>query len=117
MPEGINKNISTENSINDIVGNEGFSKLNPELQDQIVTLIEKGKEKDGGFLGRFFGIKPINVAMHIGFVICAMLISVVIIDAIHSYFIGQSINLELLEFVFPIITLSLGYIFGKGSNS
>ena len=51
MPDGINKNISTENSINDIVSNEGFSKLNPELQGQIVKLIEKGKEKDGGLLG------------------------------------------------------------------
>lgn len=117
MPDGINKNISNENSINDIVGSEGFSKLNPELQGQIVKLIEKGKEKDGGVLGRFFGIKPINVAMHIGFVICAILIFVVIIDAIHSYCIGQSINLDLLEIVFPIVTLSLGYIFGKGSNS
>ena len=54
--------------------------------------------------------------MHIGFVICAILILVVIIDAIHSYCVGQSINLDLLEIVFPIVTLSLGYIFGKGSN-
>jgi hypothetical protein len=39
------------------------------------------------------------------------------IDLIHSFLSNQTITSEIWNLIFPVITLSLGYIFGKGESN
>ena len=116
MANKINDNLTANDSLNDLISSENFSHLNPDLQNKIITTLNENKSKEGGLLGKFLGINPINLAMHIALLICTFLIIIIGIDTIHAYFIGESINIDVLKNILPIITLSLGYIFGKGTN-
>ena len=81
MSNNLNNNLPENDSLTGLISNENFSHLNSELQNAIITSMNDNKRKEGGWLGRFLGIKPVNVAMHIGFLICAILMLVVIIDS------------------------------------
>lgn len=116
MPDQLNPKLQNEDTLSQVVGQESFSKLNPSIQAQVVQEASKQKDKDGGWMGKFLGNHPTNVSMHIGFLIPVLLIILIMIDTIHSYRIGQAISLELVKTVLPVITLSLGYIFGKNSD-
>lgn len=117
MNNTINSSLANNDTLNNIISNENFSQLNPQLQNTIITAVNDNKAKDGGFLGKLLGLKPINIAMNIALLICVLLILIVIIDTLHAYHIDKSINIELINIVLPVVTLSLGYIFGKGSNN
>ena len=49
--------------------------------------------------------------MHIALIICCLLILIVIIDMIHSYIVGNNINMDLISLIIPVVTLSLSDIF------
>ena len=103
-----------KNEYSDFISADSFVKLHVEIQDKIISGINENKGKEGGFLGKLFGIKPMNIAMNIAFMICAILFFIVVVDFIRICIQGESFNMELLETIIPVITLSLGYIFGKG---
>lgn len=107
------KNLN-KNEYSDFLSPDSFVKLDAEIQDKIISGINDNKSKEGGILGRFFGTKPMNIAMNIAFMICAILFFIVVVDFIRICIQGESFNMELLKTIIPVITLSLGYIFGKG---
>ncbi|MBO5270504.1 MAG: hypothetical protein J6B77_06950 [Clostridia bacterium] len=105
-----------EDSITSLISSESFLNLDTQTQNKLIEAVHNNREKDGGYMGKFLGTKPANVAMHIALIICFLLIAIVIIDSVYSYTKGEGINLELVNIIVPVVSLSLGYIFGKGSS-
>ena len=116
MANGINQNLNGADSITSIIGSETFLSLDTDIQNKIIDTVHNDKEKDGGVMGKFLGTKPANASMHIGFILCILLVLLIVIDFIYSYIVGQSVNMDLVNTIIPVITLFLGYIFGKGAN-
>ncbi len=76
-------------------------------------LLLKSKEMDleFGWLGKFFGApthSPTNIA---GFLIILLVATGILL----TFLYGTSNSIEYWTLMLPIITLSLGYIFGKKS--
>lgn len=103
-----------EMAIASVALDENFNKLSETSQNMIINGINENKAKEGGFMGRLFGTKPDNVSMHIAFTLCIILLLYCGIDLIGSLFAGREINSELWNTVIPVVTLALGFIFGKG---
>lgn len=116
MLDGLNQ-ISNNENITDIISSDGFDKLESNLQGKIIDSVQTVKEKDGGYLGRFLGVKASNVSMNIVFLVCIMLMLYLFVDMIHAYIVSESINIELVKTIIPAFTLIIGFIFGKGSNT
>lgn len=116
MENGINQHLNEIDSITSILSSENFLNLDPNLQNKIINTVYNGRAKDGGVVGKFLGNRFSNAAINISFILCALLVLVLIIDSIHSYFINESINMDLVDRIIPVISLSIGYIFGKGSH-
>lgn len=116
MGNGVNQNLNGTDPIAVIMESENFVNLDPNLQNKIIDTVYSDKEKDGGAMGKFLANKPANASVNIGFVVCVILIAVLVIDIVHSYCVSESINMDLVKTVVPVITLSMGYIFGKGSH-
>lgn len=113
---GINTNLNSEGSITALVGSDNFVNLDSNLQGKIIDSMNEEKAQRGGFMGTFLGTDPTNVSMHIALILCGLLVLLLAIDFIHAYCTGQEINMELVSQFIPVVTLSLGYIFGKGSS-
>ncbi len=116
MKNEINGKLEVSEAITSILDKKSFVNLSPDLQNKIIDTVHNNVEKGGGIMGKFLGTKQTNVAMHIGLIICVILLLIVIVECIHSYFVKDSINMDLVSAILPIITLFLGYIFGRGSN-
>ena len=116
MANGINQTQNNVDTITSIISSEKFLSLESDIQNKIIDTVHNDKEKDGGVMGKFLGTKTANVSMHIGLIICILLIILVAMDIIHAYFTDKTINMDLINLLVPVITLSIGYIFGKGSN-
>ena len=116
MTNGINQSLNGVDAISAIIGTENFLNLDSDIQNKIIDTVHTDKEKDGGVMGKFLGSNASNVSMHIGFILCILLIILIAIDFFHSYYVGESINMDLVKTIIPVITLSIGYIFGKGST-
>lgn len=112
MAEGINKGLDSDKPV--LIDKVDFNTLNPKLQSTIINGIYK--DKKGGWVGRFLGTNTANVAMNIAFILCIILLAIVIGDFIRISFNEEGFNYELFESVIPVLTLTLGYIFGKGTN-
>ena len=116
MGNGVNQNLNGNDPIAVIMQSENFLNLDQNLQNKIIDTVYSDKEKDGGVMGKFLGNKPANASMNICLILCVLLIIILLVDIIHSYCVSEDINMELVNTVVPVITLSMGYIFGKGSH-
>ena len=115
MADKINKN--TSGTIGGISPRE-FNKLTDE-QKKIAIIGDnkfKTKRQEGGVLGGFFGTNTKNASIHIAFVICIVLLIFCGVDLVHSFLGKNKITSEMWNLIFPVVTLALGYIFGKGEN-
>jgi len=113
MGNGVNQNLNGTNPIAAIIESENFLNLDHNTQNKIIEAVYSDKEKDGGLMGKFLGNRPSNMSLNICLILCVLLMVFLLIDCVHSYQIGKSINMELVSVVIPVISLSLGYVFGK----
>ena len=111
-----NKSIDTDVLINTIYSKQ-FSSLSDERQKQILNTIDEEKRRDGGLMGRFFGTKRELASMNIAAFICIILVVFCVIFSIIDYKISNEIHMNLINTILPIISLSLGYIFGKSDDN
>lgn len=110
------KQNENRNSIAALVESDSFLNLEPKIQKQIIDAVNRDKEKQGGFIGKLLGNKPVNLAIHAVLILCLALLLVVVIDNLHAYRVGEPINMELVNIVIPVITLTIGYIFGRSAR-
>lgn len=113
----INESTVESDSINGIPG-KYIDKLNDEqLQTVIdsVTDAERYKIESGKF-GEWLGANTKNASIHIALIICVILLLFCGLDLLRSFCPEQVINSEMWNLIFPVVTLALGYIFGKGEN-
>lgn len=117
MTDKINNNTSNYNNINGI-SEKSFNKLNDEQKNTVLTGNNEtqNKDKDGGCFGKILGANTRNASIHIAFIICCVLLLFCGIDLFHSFGKDNVITAEIWNLIFPIVTLALGYIFGKGET-
>ena len=117
MADKINESSVSKDTING-VPEKTFYKLNDEQKNMILSGYNdsKNKDKDGGWFGRIFGVNTKNASIHIAFIICIILLIFCGIDLFASFSENNGITSEVWNLVFPVVTLALGYIFGKGET-
>ncbi len=114
----INDNAIDKDNINGI-SKRHLDKLN---SDQLKAVIDgkmddDRKKNEAGKIGKWIGTNTQNASIHIALILCIFILAFCGIDLVHSFVIKGSINMEMWNLVFPVITLALGYVFGKGGNS
>ena len=117
MADKINESTVENNIINGI-SEDSFNKLNDEQKSIVLTGNNdaQNRNKDGGWLGQIFGVNTRNSSIHIAFIICIVLLLFCCIDLLHSFCKGNTLTSEIWNLIFPVVTLALGYIFGKGET-
>lgn len=95
-----------------------FNKLNDELKSSVISANNEStsRKENSGILGNFLGANPQNAAIHITLIICLILLIFCGADLMHSFCPEQKLNSEMWNLIFPVITLGLGYVFGKGED-
>ena len=102
----------------------GFSEqfvsnsLNDDQKNEVIASHNKiqQKNKDSGLIGRLIGANTKNAAVNIASVICVCIFFLLLIDLLGAELCRDGcVNLEMWKILAPIITMTLGYIFGKGS--
>lgn len=109
-----NKNNTT--SLNGIP----VEKLDKFSSSQINELLAghnkmKSKDKDCGTIGNFIGASPKNAAINIACIVCIGFMLCCLLDVgLVLFEKKESINSEMWKFISPIITMIMGYMFGRG---
>jgi len=84
-------------------------KYNEDPESTSLLLRSKEMDLESGFLGKFFGApthSPLNIA---GLLILLLVLTGIIMSFIH----GMSESINYWSKILPLITLALGYVFGK----
>ena len=97
------------------LSNGGFSKLNADIQAQIINVIGENKEKDGGIIGKILGAKAKNACVNIVFIVCILMFIMIALVFFVSHNDSKEFCLDLIQIFISVISVSLGYIFGKDS--
>lgn len=117
MEDKVCEGTLNESGINGI-SEKSFNRLNDEQKAMVLSGYNDAqiKKKDGGWFGKIFGANTKNASIHIAFVICCVLLVFCGIDLLHSFCGENTITSEIWTLIFPVVTLALGYIFGKGES-
>lgn len=105
-----NLQLTDGQSLSNVVASN-FSKLSEEQKNNV--LLQYNEEQRRGKLDKFFGDKCVQT--YIAFIICLILLVIGLLNNIIEYLINKTISYEIWNIFGPIITLSLGYMFGKKS--
>lgn len=108
MANMLNTNPIQEDSVAAVISSDNFIELSEKSQKEALDAISSNKEKEGGFLGRFFGNKKEIASMNIAFVICILLALI--------GWISSSAEKDYWDMIIPAITTGMGYMFGKGDT-
>ena len=116
MPGKINESSLDTNVLG--MPEKSFNKLNDEQKNYLISGYNEvqSRAKDGGKLGEILGTNVKNSSIHIAFIICCVLLIFCGVDLVHSFFDENTLTSEIWNLVFPVVTLALGYIFGKGES-
>lgn len=116
MANSLNRNSINSDSIVNIISSENFGGYDLELQKQILNKLDVVNQRNGGFMGKFFGTQKELASMNIAATICIILILICLCDIIRSFFAGGEIHMDLISAIIPVVSLSLGFIFGKSGE-
>ena len=108
MSDELNVNLASKESLATIIGAEGFDKLSEKNQQLVISGITGKKDEGGGMMGKVFGAKKENAAMHIALAICVLLAVIGWISATDEK--------DYWNVIIPAITTGMGYMFGKGER-
>ena len=103
---------ATSKNLSELMNTEAFSLLDGKQKEKLINGFFPDIGKNGGWVGKILGNKAENVMLNIAFFVCLALFGLLFWDASRH----DTINLELIDRAFPVITITLGYIFGKSSN-
>ena len=116
MNDKVNDIIDTKNALTSIITQENFVKLDKNVQNKFFSTLVENDKKKGGIFGKIFGIEPANIALYFAIMVVICCFIIIIGDVVYSYLKDKDINLDLFQFLLPLITTALGYAFGKGTK-
>ncbi|MDO4922005.1 MAG: hypothetical protein Q4E64_09310 [Phascolarctobacterium sp.] len=93
-----------------------FDHLNEDQKGEVLSSHNsiQQKEKDSGWIGKVIGANIKNAAFNTAFLICLFALVICGIDLIFGYVCRRgNINAEIWKILIPIVSVALGYIFGK----
>ena len=111
-----NKQNNNIHTLTALLESDCFLKLDPVVQQQILDTLSKESDNPCGLMGKLLGSKPANLAIHVVLILCLALLLVILVDNLHAYRAGNAINMELVTVIIPVISLAIGYIFGRCSK-
>lgn len=117
MASKLNNNLSGSDNITSVISSDKFGEYSPEMQQAILDKLEKMGQNDGGLMGKLFGNKKELASMNIAVFICSILLLICAIDVIHSIWINGEIHMNLITTMIPVVSLALGFVFGKGESN
>ena len=108
MQDALDKTPLPEDTLASLAKPEIITGLSESNQKAVIDSIANSKDKDGGWMGKFFGNKKENAAMNISFTVCILLSLIGIICMVlgHDYW----------NVILPAITSAVGYMFGVGAK-
>ncbi len=98
-----------------ILDKPNFNNLTEEQQKMILSSYGVSNGEKGVF-DKMFGNNSDRIPTYITFILCMTLIVIATVFSLISYFTGKSIDLGLWGTIIPVITLALGYMFGKNNK-
>ena len=110
----LSENITTD--IPALVGSKGFSKLDANIQKNLIDSVTTLKQIESGKMGKLLGTKMPNMAVYSAFLLCRYLLIFAGFAMFISCICCEPFNLELIKIIIPVFTMSLGYMFGKADN-
>ena len=113
----INVNTVDSDGINGVAG-KYLDRLNEEQWNIVLEASNDAErqKREGGKIGQWLGTNTKNASIHIAMIVSMALLIICVIDLVHSFFPEQAISSKVWDLAFPVITLALGYIFGKGES-
>lgn len=115
--EGAAVSKQQDHPLSSLPASDNFLKLDPAIQKQIISAIKTDQKTSSGLVGKLLGTKRDNLAIHAVLIICLALLLLIILDNLHAYHTGTSLNMDLINVVIPVITLAVGYIIGNSAKS
>lgn len=112
---GENK-LSVGSDLISIINSDSFLTLNDETKNKVIAAVSSENAKAGGFMGKVFGTKSETTAIYIGFTLTVILIGLLVAVIFWACADDGSTNMELVNGIIPLITLAIGYTFGKSVN-
>ncbi|HHV10418.1 MAG TPA: hypothetical protein GXX75_09105 [Clostridiales bacterium] len=103
----------TSNDLLVILNTPNFSNLPKEHKKIILNSYGDNKK---GVLDKMFGDNTERIPIYITFILCMSLILIATIFSLVGYITGKSVDLGLWSSIIPVITLALGYMFGKNNK-
>lgn len=112
-----NKINTSAESFNTFIDSSGFSSLNDELKSKAIDSFERqqgvSNNNKTGLLGKILGNYTENISLYIAFIVLILLILIGLIYIFIPLGYKQDSNIEFWQLIGPIITGTLGYIFGS----
>ena len=103
-----------ENTINSFLDPSLLSNVSQENQSKVLEMAEKESRIKAGLFGRVFGTNSELASKYITFLILFVLLLFLIVDFIvEVIWLKSEINEKISSWIISIISLGLGYLFGK----
>lgn len=102
-----------DDSITSFLNPDNFSKLNTDVQTDILSKIIDKEEKSAGLFGKIFGTDEKKAAIYAAILTCIFLIIAWIGFTYLSVYRGENIELRFLE---SLLMLVAGFLFAKSKD-
>ena len=104
-----------DDSIITMLGTSEFTGLSPKVQQIAIENIRAGKEIESGYMGKMLGTLLPNMSIYSSFILSILFIGLILISLIFHICgcLSSEFVLEIMKLTIPVITMSLGYMFGK----
>lgn len=113
------KNINSE-ILCDLLKSPEFMSLSDDLKittlENLKNIFKDETKKDAGIMGKLFGNRAENTSLYIAFIVATLLITVGLIYIFFPPEYKATTNSEFWQIIGPIISGTLGYIFGSSSK-
>ena len=92
-----------------------FTRLSSKMQGLAIENVRIVRKLEAGWMGHLLGTRLPNMAIYGSFIlsILCVLIVIVCICATMCDKLNMDFSLEVMKLLIPVITMSLGYMFGK----